>query len=264
MLMRMPDIDEIADELYGLPPEEFTAARTQYEKDAKAAGNRDEAARIHALAKPNVTAWLANQLTREHRDELARLMELGAGLRNATRNLAGDQLRELSRQQQKLVFALVEQARQLARAAGRTVSQDTARGLDDTLRAALADGQAADLLLAGRLTDALHSSGFGSVFGDTAEVANVIPQDVIDAQRALADATAGLEDAQRRAADADQAAAAAQERLSELRQQLEEASSAASDADRRRRDQATALQQAERAARDAERKNQDAKGRRNL
>lgn len=52
----MPDIDEVADELYGLPLEEFTAARTRYEKDAKAAGDRHAAAGIHSLAKPTVTA----------------------------------------------------------------------------------------------------------------------------------------------------------------------------------------------------------------
>jgi hypothetical protein len=174
----MPDIDEIADELYGLPPEDFTAARTQYEKEAKAAGDRDGAARIHALAKPSVTAWLANQLAREQRDSLEPLLELGAGLRDATRKLEGDQLRALSRQQHQLVHALVQQARQVARAAGRSVSEDAIRGLDETLRAALADEQAARLLLAGHLTDALHSSDFGSGFGSglgAGDIADVIP-----------------------------------------------------------------------------------------
>ena len=281
----MPGIEEITDELYALPPEEFTAARTRCEKAVKAAGDRDAAARIHALAKPTVTAWLANQLVREHRDELESLLHLGAGLREATRNLAGDQLRALSRQRNELVYALVQQARQLARTAGRPVSEDAARALTDTLHAALADADAAQLLVAGRLTDALHSSDFGTGFGDTADgesVANVIPisrkqsggrrvageeerrtaeRDLVDAQRALADATTERDDAQTRAADADQAAAAAHERVAELRQQLEEASSAASDADRLRRDRATALQRAERAVRAAERKTHDAQER---
>jgi chromosome segregation ATPase len=283
MLMRVPGIEDIANELYGLPPEQFTAARTRYEKEAKAAGDRDAAAAIHALAKPSVTAWLANQLAREHHDELQPLLELGAGLRDATRNLDGDQLRALSRQQSALVYALVQQARQLARAAGRPVSQDTARGLEDTLRAALADEQAGRLLLAGRLTDALHPSGLGSGFGDTVGAADVIPisraksrerrppreeqrrlaeQDLIDAKRALADAAAAFDDAQAQAADADHAAASAQQRLEDLRQQLESASSAASDADRHRREQTNALQRAERAVRDAERRNVDAQERR--
>ena len=156
----MADIDEIADELYGLQPDEFTAARTRHEKEAKAAGDRDLAARIHSLGKPTVTAWLANQLVREHRDQLEPLLELGAGLREATRTLAGEQLRALSRQQHELVYALVQHARQLARAAGRSVTEDTARGLEETLRAALADEDVADVLLAGHLTDALHTSGF--------------------------------------------------------------------------------------------------------
>jgi len=284
----MPGIDEIADSLYGLPPDQFTAARTQYEKEAKAAGDRDAAARIHALAKPSVPAWLANQLAREHRDELQPLLELGAGLREATRNLAGDELRTLSRQQHQLVYALVMQARQIARAADRSVSDDAARALEETLHAALADEHAASLLLAGRLTDALHSSGLDSGMAETAS--NVIPlhrkdsrgssensggrrqpreeerrraeRDLDEAQRALGDATTALDNARSLAADSDQAATAARELIDELRHQLDEASSAASDADRRRQEQTRALHRAELAVRDAERQSAAARARR--
>jgi hypothetical protein len=292
MLVHVPSFDEIADELYGLPPEEFTAARTRYEKDAKAAGHRDEAARIHALATPSVTAWLANQLAREHRDELEPLLKLGAGLRDATRNLAGDQLRELSRQQHQLVYALVKQARQLARAAGRNVSEDAARALDETLRAALADDKAGSLLLGGRLTDALQTSGFGTGFGegfDCTGGAKVIPisrnarssskdsggcrgaseeerleaeKVLADAKQLLAEANAALADAQAQATETEEVAASAQQKLEELRQQLEDASAAASDIERLRREQVTALQRAERAVRVAERTAADAQGRR--
>ena len=284
----MAGIEEIADELYGLPPEEFTAARTRYEKEAKAAGARDEAAHIHSLAKPTVTAWLANQLVRAHRDELEPLLEVGAGLRDATRNLDGDQLRALSRQQHELVGALVRQARLLARAAGRSVSEDTTRGLEETLRAALADERAASLLLAGRLTDALHSSSFSTGFGSGSDPAVIsrpvlrsvssrdsagrrqlgeeerrrAEQDLVDAQRTVDDATSTRDDARALAADADHTATSAQARVAELRDQLEDASIAASDADRRRREQATALQQAERAVRTAERRLLDAQTRR--
>ncbi len=287
----MPDFDEIADELYGLPPEEFTAARTRYEKEAKAAGDRAGAAAIHSLAKPTVTAWLANQLVRAHRAELEPLLELGGALRDATQNLDGDQLRDLSRQQQKVMYALVQQARALARAAGRSVSEDAVRGLEDTLRAALGDELAARFVLLGRLTDALHSSDFGTGFGSEfgAATADVIPigrkagtprsqsdkpraprdeqqqlaeHALIEAGRALAAATAALEEAQSRATDADQAAFAAHERIAEVRQQLEEATKAASDADRHRRDVAGALEQAERVVRGAERRNAEAQERR--
>lgn len=289
----MPDIDEVADELYGLPPEEFTAARTRYEKAAKAAGDRSAAADIRGLTKPTVTAWLANQLVRTHRSELEPLLELGGALRDATQNLDGDQLRELSRQQQKVMYALVQQARALARTAGRSVSEDAVRGLEETLRAALADEQAAHLLLAGHLTDALHSSDFGSGFGSglgtgSDDIADVIPISrklsgvspsrperpprdeqrqraeyaLAEAGRALADATAARDDAQARATEAERAAVSAHKRVEELRQQLEEAGSAASDADRNRREVASALEQAERFVRGAERRSTEAKERR--
>jgi hypothetical protein len=107
-------------------------------------------------------AWLANQLVRAHRDEIEPLLALGADLREATANLSGERLRELSKQQHQVVYALVQQAKGLAAAAGRRVSSDTERGLEDTLRAALADGAAAEQLVAGRLTDALAPGGFGS------------------------------------------------------------------------------------------------------
>jgi len=204
MLMRMPGFEEIADQLYGLPPEEFTAARTRFEKEAKTAGDRDAAARIHALAKPTVTAWLANQLTRDHRDELESLLQLGAGLRDATRDLAGDQLRALSRQRNELISALVQHGRQLARAAGRSVSEDATRALADTLHAALADEDAGTLLVAGRLVDALHSSEFGTGFGsDFGAGSNVVPLRRVEGVAGVARADVDPEILERRrAADA--------------------------------------------------------------
>jgi hypothetical protein len=288
----MPDVDAIADELYGLLPEEFTAARTRYERDAKAAGDRDEAARIHSLAKPSVTAWLANQLVRSHRSEIEPLLELGGALRDATRDLAGDQLRALSQQQHKLMYALVQQARALARAAGRSVSEDAARALEETLRSALADEEAANLLLAGHLTEALHSSEFDSGFGfGSSTDAKVIPisrkavagsrsqsakperaprdeqrqraeYNLVEAGRALADATSALDGVRARVADADQAAVEAHTRIEELRHQLEAASHAASGTDRQRREFASELERAERAVRGAERRRVEAQERR--
>jgi hypothetical protein len=156
------DIESVSEELYRLPLDEFIPTRTDHEKQARSAGDKDLAAQIHRLAKPNVVAWLANQLAREHTDEIRFLLQLGPALREATASGSGQQLRELSRQQSKVVYAVVEQARKLASAAGQKVSQDTARALEDTLRAALADPDAADALAAGRLTEGMQNSGFGS------------------------------------------------------------------------------------------------------
>ncbi|MEO8518639.1 MAG: hypothetical protein ABI438_05615 [Dermatophilaceae bacterium] len=154
------DINGVADELYSRPPEEFTAARNVFEKQAKASGDKQLAAVIHELRKPNTAAWLANQLVREHSDQVRTFLELGSAMRQATEMRSGDQLRELGRQRRELVSNLMRGVRVLAQAAGRKVSQDIARDVEDTLNAALADGAVADQLSAGRLADALQSGGF--------------------------------------------------------------------------------------------------------
>jgi hypothetical protein len=157
------DIDSVADELYSLPPEEFTASRNAREKEAKSAGDKSDkslAAAIHQLGKPSTAAWLVNQLVREHPDEVQGFLDLGVALREATVMLNGDQLRELGRHRHRLVYALMQQVRALAGAAGHKVSQTTARAVEDTLHAALADQAAAEELSAGRLTDTLQRTGF--------------------------------------------------------------------------------------------------------
>lgn len=161
------EISSVADELYSLPPEEFTAARTVSEKEAKAIGDKQLASAIHQLRKPSMGAWLANQLVREHPGEVQSFVDLGAALREATAMLSGDQLRELDRQRRQLVYALMQQARGLANAAGHKVSQDTVSRLEDTLHAALSDERAAAQLRTGRLTDTLQGEGFPSTEATT-------------------------------------------------------------------------------------------------
>ena len=56
------DVAAAALELYGLPPEEFTAARNQVVKQAKDAGDVGSSAALKALRKPTLAAWLANLL----------------------------------------------------------------------------------------------------------------------------------------------------------------------------------------------------------
>lgn len=156
-------LDRVADRLYALPPHEFTGARDTEVKRLRAGGDRDLARDVGALRKPTVTAWLANQLVRRHPDQVEPLLDLGAALREATATLSGPQLRELSRQRGELVQALVRQARRLAADSGQRVSEDAARGLEETLNAALADERAGEQLRGGRLTEPLQHTGFGGV-----------------------------------------------------------------------------------------------------
>lgn len=282
------DLDGVADELYSLTPEEFTAARNEREKQAKDAGDADLAKQIRQLSKPNQVAWLANQLAREHADAVEPLLELGAALREATANLSGEQLRTLSKQQHQLVHALVQQAKRLASAGGKRVSEDTARGLEDTFRAALADEAAAGQLIAGRLTTGLQQTGFGSgaapAGGAQRPTSSRPPKPATAEPGSAAQRHADALDRANRdveqAADAEQGATEAREQaesdldlaehratdmaadVERLREQLGLAIEAQSQADRDQRAARKVFDRADRAARDAQLRLADATDRR--
>lgn len=237
------DIDSVADELYALPPEDFTPARNAREKEAKAAGDKNLATAIRQLGKPNLVAWLANQLVRERADEVGPLIELGAALREATASLSGPELRELSRQQHQVVYAMVQQAKSLARVAGRKVSPDTERGLEDLLHAALADEAAAELLLAGRLTTSLQRIGFpDESTGDAAPKKAAAPTASPKARSKAASVTTEAELAQRRrAAELERAKQAESVARTAAKRAKAHADQAASALSRAEKDEATAL-----------------------
>ncbi len=284
------DLASVADELYGLAPEEFTAARAGHEKAAKQAGEDELAAQIHALTKPNRVAWLANQLARERADEIQPLLELGEGLRRATKSLSGDQLRELTQQRHELVYALVQEATRLARAAGHQVSGDTTRGLEDTLHAALADPAAADELAAGRLARGLQRTGFetestqrapaqtakpakrgrgagagkdaGSTQRRRAEQLQRADRDLQRAQEAADEAGQARDEAGTRAEDAEAAEQSAGDEVERLTKELDAATEAHRRAERDARRARTSFDRADRAVRDADRRVADATERR--
>jgi hypothetical protein len=292
------DFDAVADELYSLTPDEFTAARTAREKQARAEGDRQLAERIRGLAKPSVVAWLANQLVRERAAEVGPLLELGGQLREATAALRGEALRSLSQQRHQIVYALVQQARAIASAAGHRVSEDTARGLEQTLSAALADEAAGQRLAAGRLTEAMQPDGFGLIGGDqaaSAAPARTTPAPTAPApgRRPAPSPTSAEQAEQRRAAllqraerdvsEANAATEAAQRerdqaetelteavrqreqvtsRVDDLRTQLDEAMHEQLLAERGERRARTAVDRAERTAREAQRRLREATDRR--
>lgn len=216
-------LDELADELYGLPLAEFTAARNARAKRAREEGDRNLAEQIKDLEKPTVAGWLVNRLAREDPDELAPLRDLGARLREATTKLRGDDLRTLTRQRHQLVGALVAQARRLGADEGQQVSEQVARALERTFDAALADADAAEHVLAGRLTDALQPEGF--VLGGTApaRAEKPKPRGNATARRGLADAARRRDGAREKAATADRLVADLEARLAAARRDAKHA-----------------------------------------
>lgn len=157
------ELQEIADELYGLPPEEFTATRDARAAEARKAGDRDLATAVRQLKRPSRSAWLANLLARRAGDQLAGLLDLGDALREAQENLAGDALRQLSSQRHQVIYGLAQEGRRLAADAGAPVGDAVERELESTLEAALADPAAAAAVRSGRLVKHLEPRGFDPV-----------------------------------------------------------------------------------------------------
>ncbi len=230
-------LDEVADELYAVPPDEFVALRKQRQDDARAAGDRTLAREIGALPKPTAAAWVCNLLVREQRAQIEGLVELGDLLRQAQESLAGDQLRALDRQRSQLLTVLTRQATALAREHRARVGSTVETQVADTLRAAMADPEAGEALLSGRLTGAMSYSGLGTT--GTRPVLRLVPprpdrpRETSRARGETAPARRSREEDARRAAEEEarrreeEAHRAAEERR---RRELAEARAAAQEA----------------------------------
>ncbi len=202
-------LDAVIDELYGLTPGEFTATRDARAAEARRSGDRELAAAIKQLRRPTTSAWLANRLARQYRDEVGRLLALGAAMRQAQAQVAGEDLRQLSNQRHQVVAALAAQARRSGADAGVAVGEQVVRELEATLNAALASNDDSEALRAGRLTTALQYSGFTPV-DPGAPTAAASPQGK-RASQSRAPTTRGKRGAQKRAGDLDAADAAVED-----------------------------------------------------
>jgi hypothetical protein len=144
--------------LYAVPPEDFVAVRSEEAGKARKARDTALAAAIGKLRKPTVAAWLVNLLAHERPDLVEELLELGAELRDAQRELRGSELRELSTRRRATVAALAKEAAQLA---GSDRGNLPLQEVEGTLAAALADSTVAAAVREGALTKSLEYTGFG-------------------------------------------------------------------------------------------------------
>lgn len=145
------DLESVADELYGLPPEEFVEARGRRAAAARNAGDRALAGRITALRRPTLSAWASNHFVRSEPDRTAALLRLGESLRQAHQELDRDRIRELGAQRNRLVGALSRHVRERSAEAGRPLGDAAVREVESTLQAVLADPEAAEQWATGRL-----------------------------------------------------------------------------------------------------------------
>ena len=155
------DLDTAANELYALSPDDFIERRQQLVAEARQAQDRELANQIGQLRRPTRTAWLINLLARHEPEPLNALFELGAALQDAQQRMAGDELRQLSAERRKTVDALAQRAVELGREHGYNAPDGAVQEVGQTLQSALGDREIADVLRAGRLTQAVTYGGFG-------------------------------------------------------------------------------------------------------
>jgi hypothetical protein len=159
--MRLSETDEIAAELYLVPPARFVAARDEVVRQARAAGHRDLARELQALRRPTLSAWLINALTRHQRARMQQLFALGRELRQAQTRLEGDRLRRLPAQRQDLIAELLEWASRHAAEAGVQTTEAALSEVEATLQAGLVDLAAAATVMSGHLVRPMSHAGFG-------------------------------------------------------------------------------------------------------
>jgi hypothetical protein len=229
--------EQEADELFGLPPEAFVAARDDLARRLRKEGNAEAAAGVKALRRPTLSAWAVNQLARGRGPELERLLAAGERLRAAHQAaLAGEgaaELRAAARAERETVSGLVEGALQVLQEAGHAATDATRDRVAATLHAAAADPAAAELVRHGRLTSDLDPSGFGTPLDTDAEAG---PATATPPRRLAASDGKGKGKGRARAGrEAGTAAATREEDVAAARAQRKAAIAARDDARRRAR-----------------------------
>ncbi|MFI9470250.1 hypothetical protein ACIHBQ_22645 [Streptomyces sp. NPDC052492] len=212
------DVEAVLDELYALPPSDFVARREERAAAARTGRRAEDARRIHAARRPTLAAWAANLLRRSRPDEARQFLELGQALREAYATLDPSGLKELSAQRRRIVSELSRQAAQLARTAGHPLSDTVQRDVETTLRAVLADPEAAAVWDAGRVESVLTPP---SEFGAEAVAAVPVRRDPAPTRTSRAEPPAARrrkdEAAERRRAEREERAARAEARAAEAR-----------------------------------------------
>jgi hypothetical protein len=158
----------VTDDLYALPPGEFTRARDERAKALRKEGKREEADAVKALRKPTVAAWALNQLARRRAKGVERLLAAGEELRAAQEELlaGGDRkaFQSAAAKERDEVAGLAGEAAELAAEAGERPTPALREKISETLHAAALDEETGEELRAGRLVrERAAIGGFGGM-----------------------------------------------------------------------------------------------------
>ncbi|MCB8904534.1 MULTISPECIES: hypothetical protein [unclassified Streptomyces] len=205
------DVEEVAEELYGLRPAEFVAARDTYVARARAAKDARAAKAVAGLRRPSLAAWAANRLARQRQQEAQQFLALGETLREAHRTLDAEQLRAASGQRQQLIAALARTAAALAGEAGLAVSDTVLHEIEQTLHGVLADRDVAEQWSRGRLVKAPEAVvGFPAVAPEAVPARRAPAAGAAEAAATTATAETAATTATAETAEGEEAAGAAE------------------------------------------------------
>jgi hypothetical protein len=164
MAKQLADFSADIDTLYQQSLSEFTEARNTLAKRVKEGQGADAAAAIKALQKPNIPAWVVNQLYWRDRREFEQVLKAGDRLRGAQQErLAGhgdaDDLREAIESRQQAIAALVNRAREIMSSAGMAANPDMLQRIGTTIEALSTYGTSDAAPRAGRLVEEVSPPG---------------------------------------------------------------------------------------------------------
>ena len=251
------EVARAIDELYAVPPKDFSNARNAKAAALKAAGHVAEAKAVRQLSKPSPFLWATNQLGRLDPKRVAHFVDVvhrvrQSQLRDPRTAAEGTQTIRAELQ------ALINRAAEVLTKAGYRVPLSASARISNTVLGAAVDSRLVDDLRRGRLTAELAAPGFevlaGSAPGrrlqllrggqgserrrEQAEAERV--QEQAERERLAQEADARRHEAEQCAVAAAQAVRELERQLGEARRKLRAAqreATAAAERARRRTDQ---------------------------
>jgi hypothetical protein len=150
---RKDDLSAAGAELYHLPRDEFTGARNELAKRLRDDGRRADAEKVKELRKPTAAAWVVNQVSRQARGDLKKLLSAGERMRKAR---TPTQLRTASAAEREAISRLLGRVEDLAG----SQPAATIERVRETLHAAAGDAGIGALVGAGCLDKEQRLVGF--------------------------------------------------------------------------------------------------------
>jgi hypothetical protein len=158
-------VEDALDDLYGAPLDHFVAERTRLAKKL----DGDEAKAFAKARKPNVAAWVLNQLARRERRDVDLLLDAGHRLRQAQagvlRGAEKATFEDARRKESEALKRLTKASERLLRDTRGTVGANVLSQVNEGLRAAAISEEGRELLARGRFVEPPQASGFDAFAG---------------------------------------------------------------------------------------------------